>query len=240
MGQNHNKNNCLLCGEELVYFDPARQMECAVCHRPFESNVCCADGHYICDECHSSDAVGVIVETCLHTASRDPIAIMTALMEQPCVHMHGPEHHVLVGAALLAACRNSGADIDLAAAVPEMRRRGGQVPGGACGNWGCCGAAVSTGIFVSLLTGATPLKTEEWGLANRMTAAALDAIGSLGGPRCCKRDAFTAVCTAAAFVKEHFGISMEVPGEICCGFSHLNAQCIGARCPYNPCHFEKK
>ena len=227
------KNNCLLCGEELVYFDAVRQMECVVCHQMFESNVCCERGHYICDACHASDAVGVIVETCLHTASRNPIEIMVSLMEQPCVHMHGPEHHVLVGAALLAAYRNCGGKIDLPQALEEMARRGQQVPGGACGFWGCCGAAVSAGIFVSLLTEATPLKTEEWGLANRMTAAALEAIGSLGGPRCCKRDSFTAACTAVAFVKEHLGISMELPEEIRCEFSHLNAQCIGSRCPYH-------
>jgi len=232
------KNNCLLCGGELVYLDASRPMECAVCHQIFESTACCEHGHFVCDHCHSSDAAGAIIETCLHTTSRDPIAIMAALMEQPCIHMHGPEHHVLVGAALLAAAHNSGAEIDLPAALDEMRKRGEQVPGGACGNWGCCGAAVSAGIFVSLLTGATPLKTEEWGLANRMTSAALEAIGSLGGPRCCKRDSFTAARAAVAFVKEHWGIAMELPEEIRCQFSHLNAQCIGSRCPYNPCHFE--
>ena len=232
------KNNCLLCGRELVYFNDSRPMKCAVCHETFESTACCEQGHYICDHCHSSDAAGVIVEACLRTTSRDPIAIMNALMEQPCVHMHGPEHHILVGAALLAAARNSGAEIDLPKALQEMRRRGEQVPGGACGNWGCCGAAVSAGIFVSLLTGATPLKTEEWGLANRMTAAALEAIGTLGGPRCCKRDAFTAVRTTVAFSREYFDISMELTETARCNFSHLNAQCIGLRCPYNPCHFE--
>jgi len=240
MERKDNKNNCLLCGAELVYTETARQMECAVCRRSFESNVCCAQGHYICDECHATDALGVIVETCLHSPSRNPIALMTALMEQPCVHMHGPEHHGLVGAALLTACRNSGADIDLPSALQEMRRRGSQVPGGACGNWGCCGAAVSAGIFVSLLTGATPLKGEEWGLANRMTAAALEAIGALGGPRCCKRDSFTAVRAAAAFVQTHFGITLQLPQEIRCDFSCLNAQCIGSRCPYNPCHFKQQ
>jgi len=233
------KNNCLLCGGELVYFDTSRPMECAVCHQMFESTVCCEHGHFVCDQCHSSDAAGVIAETCLRTASRDPIAIMTVLMEQPCVHMHGPEHHILVGAALLAAAHNSGAEIDLPSALREMRKRGEQVPGGACGNWGCCGAAVSAGIFVSLLTGATPLKTEEWGLANRMTAAALEAIGKLGGPRCCKRDSFTAARTAVAFCREYFGILMELPKETHCGFSHLNAQCIKERCPYHRGHFEK-
>ena len=71
MERKDNKNNCLLCGAELVYTETARQMECAVCRRSFESNVCCAQGHYICDECHATDALGVIVETCLQ--SSDPI-----------------------------------------------------------------------------------------------------------------------------------------------------------------------
>ena len=120
-----------------------------------------------------------------------------------------------------------------ALALEEMARRGGQVPGGICGFWGCCGAAVSCGIFVSILTGSTPLKTEEWRLSNQMTAAALEAIGALGGPRCCKRDSFTAVRTAVPFVRERFGVELELPETIRCGFSPLNAECLHERCPYN-------
>lgn len=228
----NRKTNCILCGEELIYLETAQPMECAICHQTSESTVSCKNGHYICDKCHSSDAIGLIIETCLHTASKNPIEIMTALMEQPCVHMHGPEHHVLVGAALLAACHNCGADINLPEALQEMRRRGEQVPGGICGFWGCCGAAVSTGIFISILSGSTPLKVQEWGLSNQMTAAALRAIGCLNGPRCCKRDAFTAAQVAASFTAEHFAIQMDLPETLHCAFSHLNAQCIKTRCPY--------
>ena len=32
------------------------------------------------------------------------------MMADPYVHMHGPEHHVLVGMALLTAVHNAGAD----------------------------------------------------------------------------------------------------------------------------------
>ena len=71
---------------------------------------------------------------------------------------------MLVGSALLAAYKNAGGELDLDAALEEMRNRGAQVPGGICGLWGTCGAAVSTGIFVSLITGASPLSGKEWGL----------------------------------------------------------------------------
>lgn len=61
--------------------------------------------------------------------------------------MHGPEHHVRVGAALLTAWHNGGGQIDFPAALEEMKKRGSQIPGGICGLWGTCGAAVSAGIF---------------------------------------------------------------------------------------------
>ncbi|MBQ5390561.1 MAG: alanine:cation symporter family protein, partial [Clostridia bacterium] len=56
-----------------------------------------------------------------------------------------------VGAALLAAYKNSGGEVDLENALMEMYNRGKQVPGGICGLWGSCGAAVSSGIFISII-----------------------------------------------------------------------------------------
>ena len=43
--------------------------------------------------------------------------------------MHGPEHHVLVGSALLTAYKNCGGDLDLNEALSLMEERGKQVPG---------------------------------------------------------------------------------------------------------------
>ncbi len=57
-------------------------------------------------------------------------------MAMPFCHMHGPEHHVMVGSALLTAYKNAGGEIDLSAALLEMQKRGKCVPGGACGFWG--------------------------------------------------------------------------------------------------------
>ncbi len=228
-----SRTGCLICGAPLHYFQQERELECALCHRKFPANASCEAGHFVCDECHTRRGLEVIREACGKSASRDPITLMQEIMENPFLYMHGPEHHVLVGAALLTAYHNCGGDIDLPQALSAMEERGKQIPGGVCGFCGCCGAAVSTGIFVSIATGATPLAAESWGLANSMTGKALERIGALGGPRCCKRDSFTAVLAAVEFAREHLGVTMEVPEEVVCTFSRENAQCLGRRCPYN-------
>ena len=213
-------------------------MTCVYCGRPFPSNAACEAGHFVCDACHSRKAVENILAYCGTCESRDPIAIARALMADPFVHMHGPEHHVLVGAALLTAWHNSSGQGDFPAALAELARRGEQVPGGACGFWGCCGAAVSAGIFFSVAAGATPLAGESWGLANRATAAALQAIGDIGGPRCCKRDSFTAILQAAELCRREMGVDMEIPERVVCGFFPQNRECLGSRCPYHPADSE--
>lgn len=153
-------------------------------------------------------------------------------MDLPFCHMHGPEHHVMVGAALLTAYKNAGGEIDLEPALKEMMNRGKSVPGGACGFWGACGAGISSGMFVSIISRSTPLAQEPFALSHKMTAKSLGAIGEIGGPRCCKRDSYISILSAIDFVKENFGIEMEKP-EIICGYSSQNNQCIGKRCPFS-------
>ena len=230
---------CLVCGKPIIYYEKAHEMECAMCHKKFESYASCEDGHYVCDECHAEKGIQVIMEGCRESISENPIEIMQKLMEDPYIYMHGPEHHVMVGAALLTAYYNCGGYVSSGGReafekdLEEMRFRGSEYPGGSCGLWGCCGAAVSTGMFMSIITKATPLTGKSWRLSNMMTSKALEAIAKLGGPRCCKRDSFTAVKTAVGFVKENFGIAMKLPEDIKCDFSSENEQCIRKACPYN-------
>ena len=154
------------------------------------------------------------------------------MMNNPYIHMHGPEHHIMVGAALITAYKNCGGKIELDQALEEMKKRGSRYPGGSCGFWGCCGAAVSVGMCVSIITETTPLSGKTWGLANMATARALDAIGRLGGPRCCKRDSFTAGIAAAGVFRESLGVELDMPQGIKCTFSAENKQCIKKACPY--------
>ena len=234
MGETERRGACLICGADLVYFQEAKEMTCVFCGKRELSHASCKDGHYVCDACHARKGIEAVMRECQTTKSRNPIEIMQKIMADPYIYMHGPEHHVMAGAALLAAYHNSDGEVDLDWALAEMKERGGQVPGGVCGFWGCCGAGVSTGIYMSIMTKATPLSGKSWGLSNRMTSRALNAIGEIGGPRCCKRDTFTAVKEAVQMTKEELGIEMELPEKIECGFHVENQQCLRGKCPYHP------
>ena len=223
-------DECIICKAPLEYLEKDIEMECAICHKKENSKTRCVKGHYVCNDCHTK-GIDAIIGICLNTDSKDPVEIIRMMMAEPFCHMHGPEHHVMVGSALLTAYKNAGGDIKLEEALMEMQSRGKNVPGGACGFWGACGAGISTGIFVSIITKASPLTQESWGLSNLMTSKALGEIGKIGGPRCCKRDSYLAILSAIDFVKEHFDIEME-KNKVVCIHSDINNQCIGSRCPF--------
>lgn len=223
---------CLICKAPLEYLDTEVLMECAVCHKKEGSKTRCIHGHYVCNDCHTS-GMDAIFTLCLKETSKNPVCILEKLMSLDFCHMHGPEHHVMVGAALLTAYKSAGGALDLPAALTEMYKRGKQVPGGACGFWGACGAGISTGMYVSIATKATPLAAEAWGLSNQMTGRALTAIGQHGGPRCCKRDSYLALQEAVAFTLEKLNVRLEIE-PILCMRSALNNQCLRESCPFHP------
>lgn len=230
-----HRNDCMICGKELIYYEDYKEVECLYCHKKFKANVTCLDGHYVCDMCHSMDAIGLIENYCRETDKTNPMEMAIELMKNPSINMHGPEHHFLVPAVLLTSYYNL---LDRARekakkiAVAKMRAK--DIKGGFCGFYGNCGAAVGTGIYVSIITGATPLTRESWGLANLMTGTALLKMAETGGPRCCKRNLFTAIKEAAKFTDEHFNLKLydyEDYGPIC-SFRTNNRECLKAKCPY--------
>ena len=224
------REECLICKAPLTYLEEDELMECAICRKNEPSKTRCIHGHYVCSDCHTQ-GMDSIFGLCMNETSRNPLEILEKMMSMPFCHMHGPEHHVMVGAALLTAYHNAGGEVDMEKALKEMYSRGKAVPGGSCGFWGACGAGVSTGQFMSIITGSTPLAMEAWGLSNQMTAKALETLGKVGGPRCCKRDSYLSVLTAIDFVAEHLNIHMEKTMPVCTR-SRQNNQCIGKRCPF--------
>ena len=126
------KEECLICKAPLEYLEVDELMECAICHKKENSKTRCVEGHYVCNDCHTA-GLDSIIGLCLNETSKNPIYIIKQMMALPFCHMHGPEHHVMVGSALLTAYKNAGGQIDLQQALSEMMNRGKSVPGGACG-----------------------------------------------------------------------------------------------------------
>lgn len=117
------KEECLICGAPLEYLETDVQMQCEICRKKELTKTRCVNGHYVCSDCHMQ-GLDSIVELCLRETARDPVAIVERMMALPSCHMHGPEHHVMVGAALLTAYHNA------AETLPFPTR-----------SWRCCAAA---------------------------------------------------------------------------------------------------
>jgi hypothetical protein len=170
---------------------------------------------------------------CLRSTEDNPFLLAERIFSNPSMRMHGPEHHFLVPAVLIAALYNHTREPGKKElGIKNARHRAGMVKGGSCGLLGDCGAAVGSGIFISIITGATPLSREEWRMANLMTARSLETIALHGGPRCCKRNTFLALKEAIRFLSKELGISLPEPRDIYCRFSEQNRECLKERCPF--------
>jgi hypothetical protein len=223
-------NNCGVCARPLVYAPDSISKTCALCGKAEKTNIYCPAGHYVCNTCHSKAALEVLKQIMSTTQSKDPAAILEQFLSHPAVPMHGPEHHVIVPAALVTAIKNSGYAVP-EGALEKVIERASKVPGGWCGLCGDCGAAVGAGIAVSVLTGATPLTGKQRTLALAATSQALATMLD-DQPRCCKRAARKAIQSEVEFLRQNLGISLPEAGKTACTYSLRNKECAREKCPY--------
>ena len=174
----------------------------------------------------------LIAAEVVKSKSRNPIEIIKSVMHKDYVNIHGPEHHFLDGAAFLTAYKNAGGKLDLDKALCALKERTIKMPGAMCGQWGVCGSVTSIGAALSVIHGTGPLSGDGFYKDHmKFTSACLDKMSEIGGPRCCKRNAFLSVGMAIKFVEEHYGIKME-SDAVTCEFTDWNKQCIKERCPF--------
>lgn len=229
-GEDHI-NGCMVCGQAL-YYSPKTSIraKCFYCGKEDITNVFCLEGHYVCDECHRKDVLGIVEQICIDSDLTDPIELALCIFDLKKLHMHGPEYHSIVPAVLVSAYGNSINKKDVSD-IKKAILRGKAVFGGTCGTHGTCGACIGVGIAYSIIHEVTPYSKKERGEANRMTALALMAISKYGGPRCCKRDSILAIETA----KKNFGFYGDFLGcKYECSQFVNNQMCIHNDCPFYP------
>jgi len=232
-GRKKTFSGCMLCGKPLRYELVPMPRRCAVCGQEALSDAVCEDGHFVCNDCHAAGLDEFFIPFLLQSEEPDPLRLLEQVMRLPRMHMHGPEHHAVVPCVLLTAWHNCGGAGDLKTMLSAALGRGRQVPGGACGFWGVCGAAAGAGIYLSVLTGSNPVNRDAWAIPMRLTSRCLARLAEVGGPRCCKRTSRLCVREAAAFTAEQFGLEMPLSG-ISCDYTSVNRECIGQDCPFFP------
>ena len=173
-----------------------------------------------------------IIKACLQENSKNPAEIFMSIAKRDFVRIHGPEHHILDGAVVLTAYFNAGGNINLEMSLEELMNRGLKMPGATCGMWGVCGAVSSMGAALSIIDGTGPLSSDSsWGKHMEFTSKALGRLSEVGGPRCCKRDAFLAFQKVIEFINENYEVKLD-ENTIECIYSQMNEQCIKERCPF--------
>lgn len=176
----------------------------------------------------------LIKQELLTAKGKNPFHIALSIMRKDYINMHGPEHHFLDGGAFLAAYVNAGGHLDLEAALETLKGRTMAMPGAMCGFWGVCGSVTSLGAAMSIIYETGPLSTDEHYRDNMTyTSNVINKMAAIGGPRCCKRNAFTSISEAVKRINEKENLTMELT-TIKCGFYKKNPSCIEARCPYYP------
>ncbi len=231
--ETQHRSGCMVCGAELLYFDVERTLSCSYCGRTLRANARCAKGHFVCDSCHSADAVEIIRQVCLNSRETDAVALMQKIRSHPHFRIHGPEHHSLVPAVILTALRNSGEGITEEQILTGIQR-GQTIGGGACAFLGACGAAIGVGIALSVLVGATPYDGGKRQTVQQATQKVLGEIASYDAPRCCQRDSWLALRTASRILEEKLGKFLKADRTIACDQFPKNKECILNRCPLWP------
>ena len=228
---------CLVCGTDLVYDKSEKEQSCVYCGEVESSPIYCPNGHFVCDTCHSSDAVEFLQRLAELDTSTDPKDVADKAMSHPSFKFHGPEHHGLVPAAILIAMKNRGVTMPDGASITyevvlEGIRRGMKIPGGFCGYAGTCGACVGAGVAVALFVGSTPTRGPEKTISHKATTDAL-YLSQDGLRRCCKRATYFGLTAAMDLLRKEYDVDLgESPEHKSCKFSTKSRDCEEASCPY--------
>jgi hypothetical protein len=227
----------MVCGTELVYDKSEMEQVCVYCGQKESSPIYCPNGHFVCDTCHSSDAIEFLERLAEVEVSTDPMAISDKALSHPSFKFHGPEHHSLVPAAVLTAMKNrkisrpDGSPITTEV-ILEGIRRGAKIPGGFCGYAGTCGACVGAGVTTALFIGSTPTKGPERTMAHKATTTAL-YLSQDGLRRCCKRATYYGLKAALDLLREEYDIDLGEPPELkSCKYSAKSRDCEEESCPF--------
>ena len=221
--------DCMVCGDELEYHVSEISVSCYYCGIRRKANGVCRSGHYVCDACHQEDALAVIRQVCTYTDEEDMITLLKKIRSHSAMPVHGPEHHALVPGIILGAWKARGGTISRQDILTGIDR-GSNVPGGVCGFWGSCGAAIGAGIAFSVILEATPVTPSARQIAQSVTAAVLTRIASLKAGRCCQRESYLALKEVAAISENILKPSMLAEDQLICEQSHQNRECVRKNC----------
>ena len=225
-----HQSDCLVCKSPLTYLTKAEEMCCHYCGMEVLSNARCEKKHFVCDDCHQQDGLEVIRQICSGSDEKDMIALLKKIRGHHAINMHGPEHHAMVPGIILATYKARGGNIT-SEDIQTGINRGSKVPGGVCGFWGSCGAAIGAGIAFSVIFEATPLTPKKRQQVQVVCSRILTKIAALAGARCCQRETILTLSEVAKLSRDILPVSLKADEKLACQQYLQNRECIRKQCP---------
>jgi len=226
-------SGCIVCGADLQYLQTALDSQCAKCGRSFSTRARCADGHFVCDQCHGGDHLRFLRSYLAQCEGTDPLQVFLEMREAYAFPVHGPEHHALVPAAFLTAYSNLHGYPD-PARVWQTVESAAKLPGGSCAFWGACSAALGMGMALSTILEATPLKAKERNVSQEFVSRVLKRIAEFQAPRCCRRESLVSLQMACELSGELLPHPVGTTRDLQCDQVWANLECVGEACPFAP------
>lgn len=219
-------NDCILCGDSVHKLREPINTHCDFCGKVKMTTHECQSSHFLCDECFNMPVFDFIKSTCKNYTGIDPIALAVELMNSPVVRIHGTEHHFIVPAVLITCINNlKEHPEDITAKLEEAEKRAINETSDVCTyHSGICGAALGTGIFLSIMLDREAKHEDEWSLNNMLISDVLKKMAEHGGPRCCKRDTYFSLLSAVDYLNDRFAFNLP-KSEAKCTFSLRNKTC---------------
>lgn len=224
----------MICGHPLQYLEIGQLLTCNHCSKEETGYVYCADGHYICDDCHGASLYSRICEMILLEQGTDPLAMAENVLAKVAIPMLGCEHAWVTTGVFLAAIRNEGSiHISTEQIIDALNRTRRQSIGAYCGLTGICGIAPAIGASFSIILGAACPKDHETSLTMRVVSQVIAAMSSQVGPCCCKNLMRHALSLACQLAKEHLQVNLTNTTDIICRDIHRHPHgCRGHRCSF--------
>lgn len=223
---------CSFCGTPLRFAERPVGGRCMVCGERAKGRAVCPQGHFVCDPCRGSETMALIDALAACPSTADPVALFLRTRQSAGLPMHGPEHHALVPAAFLVAYHRLHGEPSWQTVIDTVDAAGRQLPGGACGLWGACAAALGMGMAYCAILGSEPTAGPERAVANGFVARVLERIAAYPGVRCCRRECLLALQAGCDLSGELLPHPVATAGAPTCDQIAENDDCFGAQCPY--------
>ncbi|MGF7186907.1 hypothetical protein GGQ84_003043 [Desulfitispora alkaliphila] len=219
----------------MEYLSTGKELRCYQCGKKEIGNICCSNGHYICDECHGKELYNTIQNYIMATQSQNPFEIAEDLMGYSNVPMLGCENAWIAAGAFMASLKNQGSIPITNDQISEvLNRTRKQAIGGYCGLTGVCGIVPAMGACFSVILGALCSKGQETATTMKVVGKIVNAIADQTGPCCCKNFVRTALSEAVKSAKEELKVTLPLPSQaLVCSHSKRHPHgCRKAKCPY--------